>query len=87
MSWAYATRRADSIEAARLILIDALERLPDAAVLHYNLACYNCQLGDLPLAKRRLKRAFKLDRTFREKALQDPDLEPLWDSLSEPSKE
>ena len=37
--WAYATRRADCIEAARLILLEAVERLPNEAVFHYNLAC------------------------------------------------
>src|SRR5581483_8483791 len=40
VDWAYATRRADSIEEARLILLEAVERIPTAAILHYNLACY-----------------------------------------------
>lgn len=83
-SWAYATRRADSIEAARLILREAVERLPNEAVFHYNLACYECQLGSLETAKARLKRAFELDSSFRATALEDDDLRPLWKSLSMP---
>jgi Tfp pilus assembly protein PilF len=78
VSWAYATRRAESIEAARLILVNALERLQDVAVFHYNLACYECQLGNLEEAKDRLKRAFQLEPRYRLKALDDEDLEPLW---------
>jgi thioredoxin-like negative regulator of GroEL len=31
VSWAYATRRADSIEAARVILVNAVEQFPKAA--------------------------------------------------------
>ena len=46
---------ADSTKAARLILIDAVERLPNIAIFHYNLACYECQLSDLEVAKTRLK--------------------------------
>jgi len=64
VSWAYATRRVDSIESARMILVSALERLPDVAIFHYNLACYECQLGDLEAANTRLKRAFELDAMF-----------------------
>jgi len=48
------------------------------AILHYNLACYECQLGDLGVAKARLRHAFNLDDRFRAKALEDEDLEPLF---------
>ena len=44
--WAYATRRADCIEAARLILLEAIERLPNEAVIHYK----SCVLR-LPVAR------------------------------------
>ena len=79
---AYATRRAQSIEAAKLILLEAVERQPEAAVLHYNLACYECQLEELETAKSRLRHAFKLDEKWRLIALDDEDLRPLWDSLA-----
>lgn len=74
VSWAYAARRADSIEAARIILVNAVKRHPDVAVFHYNLACYECQLGNLDEAKSRLKRAFELEPSFKLKALDDEDL-------------
>ena len=45
ISWAYATRRAENIEAAKTILLDAVKNHPKAALVHYNLACYECQLG------------------------------------------
>lgn len=81
VSWAYATRRAESIEAARLILMDAVERMPEVAVFHYNLACYECQLGNVEEAKSRLKRAFELEPRYRFKALDDEDLEAVWGSV------
>jgi hypothetical protein len=62
VSWAYAARRVDSIDAARLILLNTVERSPEVAIFHYNLACYECQLGSLEEAKCRLKRAFELSR-------------------------
>ena len=81
--WAYATRRADSIEHARIILVNAIERLPNVAIFHYNLACYECQLGDLEKAKVTLRRAFKLQPQYCVMALDDEDLKPLWDSIVE----
>jgi Tfp pilus assembly protein PilF len=61
LSLAYATRRAQSIEAAKSILLEAVERLPKEPILHYNLACYECQLGELEVAKARLAHAFNLE--------------------------
>jgi Tfp pilus assembly protein PilF len=82
ISLAYATRRAQSIEAARLILLEAVERHPTEPMLHFNLACYECQLGDLEVAKARLAHAVKLEPKCRLMALDDDDLAPLWDSLA-----
>jgi hypothetical protein len=82
ISLAYATRRAQSIEAARRILLEAVERLHDEPILHYNLACYECQLGLLEVAKARLAYAFRLEPKCRLMALDDDDLKPLWDSLA-----
>jgi len=76
--WADATRRVDSIEAARRILVEAVTRLPDIPTFHYNLSCYDCQLGELDAAKVRLERAFELDVGLRSVALDDEDLRPLW---------
>jgi hypothetical protein len=81
VSWAYATRRAECIDAAGAILLEAVERPPTVSIFHYNLACYECQLGQLEVAKARLAHAFKLDPAWRLAALDDTDLEPIWDSL------
>lgn len=78
---AYAIRRTESVAAAKTMLVDAVERYPTAAILHYNLACYECQLGQIERAQVRLCDALKLDKNFRELALDDEDLEPLWNSL------
>ncbi len=40
--------------------MNALERHPDDELLHYNLACYECQLGELSSAEEHLKKAFEL---------------------------
>jgi len=80
--WAFATRRADSIDQARIILVNAIERRTNVAIFHYNLACYMCQLGELEKAKVRLRRAFKLDPGLRVMALDDGDLKPLWEGIA-----
>lgn len=79
---AYATRRAESIEAAKRILLRAVKQHPEEPIIHFNLACYDCQLGNVDSAKEHLKRALKLQPKCREMALDDPDLEPIWDSFS-----
>ncbi len=45
VSWARATRRAVSIDAARLVLLEAVERIPGAAILHYNSPATNACSG------------------------------------------
>ena len=77
ISRAYATRRAESIGAARTILLAAREQFPHEAVIFYNLACYDAQTGDLASARTLLQMAIQMDEQYREMALQDPDLAPL----------
>lgn len=68
---------------ARDVLLVVVERFPISATMRYNLACYECQLGRLDLAKAWLQKAFVLGDTSQMKAaaLQDPDLEPLWKEI------
>ena len=61
VSLAYATRRANSIEAAKEILLNAESRFPKEALIKYNLACYECVVGDIRSSKEYLKRAFEID--------------------------
>jgi tetratricopeptide (TPR) repeat protein len=79
---AYATRRAESIHAAHAILTRAASLHPTDATIQFNLACYEAQMGSLDRAKAHLKRATKIDLKFRLMGLEDPDLEPLWASMS-----
>jgi tetratricopeptide (TPR) repeat protein len=75
---AYATRRAESIQAAHAILTRAADLHPTDPTIQFNLACYEAQMGNLDRAKAHLKRATEIDAKFRLTALDDPDLEPLW---------
>ena len=71
ISLAYATRRADSIQAAKEILLNAEPKFPKEAAIKYNLACYFCQTGDIQNAKNYLKEAFEIDLNWRMAALED----------------
>lgn len=78
IAWAYALRELQRIEEAKTVLLRGEEHHgAKCGVLHYNLACYYCLLGELTEADRRLKRACILDRSWREVALEDPDLKAL----------
>jgi Tfp pilus assembly protein PilF len=81
ISLAYATRRADSIHAAKEILLNAESKFPKEGSIKYNLACYFCQTGEIQKAKNYLEKAFEIDLNWRMTALEDEDLKPLWESL------
>ena len=75
---AYALRELNRVEEARATLL-AAEPLHGAtsALLQYNLGCYECLLGNLDEARRRLREAYRLDPALREGAKGDPDLVSL----------
>ena len=77
VTWAYATRRADSLAAAEKILREAEAHHPQEPTIQFNLGCYACQRGDLAGARRRIDRAIALDPKFAVTATTDPDLAPL----------
>ncbi len=79
--WAQATSKVESIEAGRLILVNALDRHAHDAGVHFNLACYECGLGNIERTKACLKTCFDLDPSWRLVALEDERFEALWDSL------
>jgi tetratricopeptide (TPR) repeat protein len=83
ISLAYATRRPNSIQEAKEILLHAEPKFPQEAIIKYNLACYCCQLGQIEKAKRYLKQVFEIDANWRLKALDDQDLEPIWAQLGD----
>ncbi len=82
ISWASATRRAESLEAAKRILLEAVEQHPQHALMHYHLACCDSVVGELEVAKARLQHALKVNPGMRLMALDDDDLKPLWDQLA-----
>ena len=77
IQWAYATRRHHGIEEARTILMRGLGLHPREPMLHFNLACYAAQLGNLDDAREFLETACGLDANFVELARTDEDLAPL----------
>jgi len=62
---------------AKELLLGGPASLRERPLFHYNLACYEAQLGDLPEARRRLARAVELRPDLAEGATTDPDLAPL----------
>jgi Tfp pilus assembly protein PilF len=81
ISVAYATRRADSIHAAKNVLLNAEPKFQKESNIKYNLACHYCQLGEIETAKNYLKKAFEIDLSWRMAALEDEDLKSLSGSL------
>lgn len=77
VTWAYATRRADSLIAAEEILLAAEAHHPAEPTIQFNLGCYACQRGDLATARERVDRAIALEPKFAHAAKTDPDLAPL----------
>jgi tetratricopeptide (TPR) repeat protein len=75
--WAYALRERQQIKEARQIALRGLERHPDEAILHYNLACYLSLLGEFDEAREHLNRSISLDEGFQEESVKDPDLDGL----------
>jgi uncharacterized protein HemY len=62
--------------------VGVLESAPDwirrTGILHYNLACYEAQLGDKNAARECINVAFKMNEAMRKNAKVDPDLQELW---------
>jgi tetratricopeptide (TPR) repeat protein len=80
---AFATRRIESVEAAREILLQAERYHPGEPTIQFNLGCYACSLGEFDAAKKYVLRSIQRVRGFRQLALKDSDLKPLWDELAE----
>lgn len=62
---------------ARDVLLAGPDVLHSEPTFHYNLACYECALGHLDLARVHLEKSIELDKKMRDYALTDPDLAPL----------
>ena len=71
---------------ARDILLEVNVCFPDCALMQYNLARYECRLGNLDRAREHLHAAFTIrgGLHLRPRASNDPDLAPLGGLLSAP---
>ena len=82
---AYALRRAGGggLQAAWDALLPAVGKFPGQPTISYNLACYACQLGRLDDARHWLRTALKAGdkNKIKTMALNDDDLEPLWEEV------
>ncbi len=78
---AFVTRRSNSIKEARDILLRAAERFANTALIHYNIACYDCVEKNYEKSKERLVKAISLDPSFLNTAKEDEDLQELSDWL------
>ncbi len=78
---AYCLHELKRTEEAKGTIQAAPRSIRKTALYHYNLACYETQLGNLPEAKRLLTECFAIETRYREESLDDPDLQPIWASL------
>jgi predicted Zn-dependent protease len=62
---------------AKAWLLSGPPTLQHEANYFYNLACYECVLGNLTEARQLLARSFELDGKYRDFARTDPDLQAL----------
>jgi predicted Zn-dependent protease len=74
---AYALHELKHTSEAREVLLRVEDKFKDDWQVHYNLACYEAQLGKPAEALARLKVAFGLNAQAREFALEDQDLQPV----------
>lgn len=78
---AYCLHELKRTEEAKGTLQAAPHSIRKTALYHYNRACYETQLGNLPEAKRLLTECFAIEPRYREESLDDPDLQPIWTAL------
>lgn len=80
---AFALHELKRTQEAYATLKTVVEKFPEEQIMRYNLACYACQMGSLEEAMQWLKQALELTgkQDMLQLALEDPDLEPLWDHI------
>jgi tetratricopeptide (TPR) repeat protein len=65
------------------LLLPVTDRFPKKWMIPFNLACYCSQLDRVAEAKHWFSKAMAIDEeTVKREAIDDPDLKPLWDSMS-----
>jgi tetratricopeptide (TPR) repeat protein len=74
---AYCLHELQETQKAKETLLSGPESLRNEAVFHYNLGCYEAQLGNLEAAKPFVSKAIEMDKSYKKMAQEDPDLKPL----------
>jgi tetratricopeptide (TPR) repeat protein len=74
---AFALQKMNRQARAMDVLLAAPEWIRRTGILHYNLACYEAQLGDLKTAKQCINAAIQINEAMRKNAKVDPDLQAL----------
>jgi tetratricopeptide (TPR) repeat protein len=70
-------------EEAYDLLLPAKDEFPTSWTIPYNLACYCAQLNRLDEAQNWFRKAMAInEQIVKQEAVDDPDLKPLWDSMS-----
>jgi predicted Zn-dependent protease len=75
---AFALHQMNKGDEAMNVLLEAPEWIRRTGILHYNLACYEAQLGDLKTAHQCINVAIQMNKAMRKNAKADPDLQALW---------
>jgi predicted Zn-dependent protease len=85
IQWAFSLHELKRTQEAKCVLLPIADKFQDDATIQYNLACYCCQLGELKESWLWLTRAIDQSgaKDIRLMALDDPDLEPLWNRIAE----
>jgi tetratricopeptide (TPR) repeat protein len=65
------------------LLRPVAKQFPRNETIPYNLACYECQLGNLPEARKWFQQALTRSdpESIKQQALADADLQPLWPEI------
>ena len=81
LNGAYCIRRAESLESAYPFLKQARQTCDKLSALwHYNLACYEAQLGNLAAVGPLFRKAVAMEASFEQMGMSDPDLQPWRES-------
>ena len=75
---AFALHKLKKGEEALGVIEAAPEWIRRTGILHYNLACYEAQLGDKKTARQCINVAIQMNEAMRKNAKSDPDLRGIW---------
>jgi predicted Zn-dependent protease len=78
---AYALHELKKTQEAKAILLTAPKSIQVNPLYHYNLGCYEAQLGNSEKALEHTKKAIALDKKFLKIAQTDVDLKSVWPLL------